>query len=257
MTALLELSGLGRRFGGLRALDDVSLAVEEGEIMGLIGPNGAGKTTLVNVVSGQLPASAGTIAFGGGDVTRAPAHRRARAGIGRTFQNVRLFGEETVLDNVKIGAFLRGRSGLTDALLRLPRMWRDEREIRALALEALELAGLADRAFVPARELSTGEQRLAELAKAAAMRPRLLFLDEPAAGLNPTEEGRLAESIKTLAEQMTLVVIEHHLDLIMSLCDRIAVLDFGSLIALGTPAEVRDDRAVIDAYLGSESGRAA
>jgi len=257
MTALLELDGLGRRFGGLRALRDVSFAVEAGEILGLIGPNGAGKTTLVNVVSGQFAPSEGTILFGGEDVTHALAYRRARSGIGRTFQNVRLFPEESVLDNVKIGAYLQGRSGLIDALFRLPRMWRDERAIRAIAMEAIELAGLGERAFAPARELSTGEQRLAELAKAAAMAPRLLFLDEPAAGLNPTEEARLASTIRTLAERMTLVVIEHHLDLIMGLCDRIAVLNFGELIAVDAPAAIRRDRAVIDAYLGPETGQAA
>jgi branched-chain amino acid transport system ATP-binding protein len=252
---MLRLEGVGRRFGGLRALRDVDLGVREGEIMGLIGPNGAGKTTLVSDVSGQIAASEGRVRFGGEDVTGLPAHRRARAGIGRTFQNVRLFAEETVLDNVKTGAYLLGRSGAIEAMLRLPRQRADEREIGAAAIDALELVGLADRALAPASELSTGEQRLAELAKAAAMRPRLLFLDEPAAGLNPTEEARLAETIQTLATRMTLVVIEHHLDLVMSLCDRVAVLDFGRLICVGTPDEVRADPAVIAAYLGPDPAR--
>jgi branched-chain amino acid transport system ATP-binding protein len=252
---LLRLDGLGRRFGGLRALRDVDLEVRDGEIMGLIGPNGAGKTTLVSVVSGQIAASEGTVRFGGEDVTGLSAHRRARAGIGRTFQNVRLFAEESVLDNVKTGAYLLGHSGVADAILRLPRQRRDEREIGEAALDALELVGLAHRALAPAAELSTGEQRLAELAKAAAMRPRLLFLDEPAAGLNPTEEARLSETITTLATRMTLVVIEHHLDLVMSLCDRVAVLDFGRLICVGTPDEVRADPNVIAAYLGPDPAR--
>ncbi|UGS38224.1 ABC transporter ATP-binding protein [Capillimicrobium parvum] len=252
---LLRLEGLGRRFGGLRALRDIDLGVREGEIMGLIGPNGAGKTTLVSVVSGQIAASEGRVSFGGDDVTGLAAHRRARAGIGRTFQNVRLFAEETVLDNVKTGAYLLGRSGVIEAMLRLPRQRTDEREIGAAAIDALQLVGLADRALAPAGELSTGEQRLAELAKAAAMRPRLLFLDEPAAGLNPTEEARLAETIQTLSTRMTLVVIEHHLDLVMSLCDRVAVLDFGRLICVGTPDEVRSDPGVIAAYLGPDPAR--
>jgi branched-chain amino acid transport system ATP-binding protein len=253
MTAVLELDGVSKRFGGVDALREVSLTVEEGEIFGLIGPNGAGKTTLVNVVSGQMRSDLGRVVYRGRDLSRAPAHRRARQGIGRTFQNVRLFPDQTVLENVKIGAYLRGTSGAVEAILRLPRMWRDERVIREEAFEALELAGLTGRADALAISLSTGEQRLAELAKAVAMKPGLLFLDEPAAGLNPTEETNLAETIRSLAKHATLVVIEHHLDLIMGLCDRIAVLNYGQLIAVGTPAEVRSSQAVIDAYLGIEA----
>jgi ABC-type branched-subunit amino acid transport system ATPase component len=249
---LLELTGVAKQFGGVQALRGIDLAVATGEILGLIGPNGAGKTTLINVVSGQMRPDEGRVLFDGHDVSRSPAHVRARAGIGRTFQNVRLFADQSVLENVKIGAYLRGRSGLVDAMLRLPRMWGDERMIRAAAIEAIELAGLGDRIHVPAARLSTGEQRLAELAKAAAMQPKLLFLDEPAAGLNPTEEASLATSIRTLSKRMTLVVIEHHLDLIMGLCDRVAVLHYGRLISVGTPPAVRDDPAVIAAYLGPD-----
>jgi branched-chain amino acid transport system ATP-binding protein len=194
----------------------------------------------------------GTVAFAGRDVTKAAAHKRARLGIGRTFQNVRLFPDQTVHENVQIGAYLLGRSGAVEAIFRLPRVRRDEQLIRHEATAALELVGLSGRADVPAARLSTGEQRLAELAKAAAMRPRLLFLDEPAAGLNPTEESRLAETIRRLAEHATLVLIEHHLDLIMGLCDRIAVLDYGRLVAVGTPGEIRNDENVIRAYLGDE-----
>jgi len=251
--AVLELAGVSKQYGGVAALSDVDLAVNDGEIFGLIGPNGAGKTTLVNVSAGQTAATKGRITFDGRDVSKAPAHRRARLGLSRTFQNVRLFPDQTVHENVQIGAYLRGGSGATEAILRLPRVYRDERAIRAEADAALELVGLGARAHVPASRLSTGEQRLAELAKAAAMRPRLLFLDEPAAGLNPTEEAKLAESIRTLAGRATLVLIEHHLDLIMGLCDRIAVLHYGRLIAVGTPAEVRADDAVVEAYLGGSA----
>jgi branched-chain amino acid transport system ATP-binding protein len=253
MTAVLELDGVSKRFGGVEALRGVSLAVEDGEIFGLIGPNGAGKTTLVNVVSGQMRCDSGRVVYRGRDVSRAPAHRRARHGIGRTFQNVRLFPDQTVLENVKIGAYLRGSSGAVEAIFRLPRMWRDECMIHEEAFEALELAGLTARADALAISLSTGEQRLAELAKAVAMKPGLLFLDEPAAGLNPTEESNLTGTIRSLAKHTTLVVIEHHLDLIMGLCDRIAVLNYGELIAVGIPAEVRASQAVIDAYFGTET----
>ena len=248
---LLEIDGLSKRFGGVEALRSVTFVVREGEIFGLIGPNGAGKTTLVNVVSGQMLGDTGSVTFGGIDVSGWPAYRRARQGVGRTFQNVRLFPDQTVRENVKIGAFLRGDSGLMDALLRLPRMWRDERTIAEAAAAAIELAGLSDRADVLAANLTTGEQRLAELAKAAAMSPRLLFLDEPAAGLDHTEEARLSETIRALAGEMTVVVIEHHIDLIMRLCDRVAVLNFGELIAVGDPAHIRSDEAVIAAYLGT------
>jgi branched-chain amino acid transport system ATP-binding protein len=251
VSALLELNGVSKQFGGVAALADVDLDVREGEIFGLIGPNGAGKTTLVSVTAGQMPATRGRIVFEGRDLSRAPAHSRARLGIGRTFQNVRLFPDQTVHENVQIGAYLRGRSGAVEAMLRLPRVHRDERAIRREADEALELVGLGARANVLASRLSTGEQRLAELAKAVAMRPKLLFLDEPAAGLNPTEESRLAASIRALAQRATLVLIEHHLDLVMSLCDRIAVLNFGRLLAIGTPAEIRANDAVVEAYLGA------
>jgi branched-chain amino acid transport system ATP-binding protein len=253
LTALLTLEGVSKHFGGVAALSDVDLEVREGEIFGLIGPNGAGKTTLVSVTAGQAPPTRGTIAFEGRDISRAPAHTRARLGISRTFQNVRLFPDQTVHENVQIGAYLRGRSGAVEAMLRLPRVRRDERTIRNEADEALELVGLGPRANVLASRLSTGEQRLAELAKAAAMRPKLLFLDEPAAGLNPTEEGRLASSIRALAERATLVLIEHHLDLIMSLCDRIAVLHYGRLLATGTPGEIRSNDVVVEAYLGGST----
>lgn len=246
----IELRGISKRFGGVVAVRDVTVSVQPGEIFGLIGPNGAGKTTLVSVASGQLQSDSGQIILDGRDITRLKPHRRAQLGLSRTFQNVRLFSEQTVLENIAIGAYLVGRSGLADALLRLPRLHRDERAITQAAQDAIDLAGLGERAQELAVNLSTGEQRIAELAKAAAMRPRLIFLDEPAAGLNPTEEQRLATTIRELATRMTVVVIEHHIDLIMRLCDRVAVLNFGELIALGEPATVRADEQVIAAYLG-------
>ena len=249
--AQLTLTGVSKRFGGVVAVSGVTLTVERGEIFGLIGPNGAGKTTLVNVASGQYRPDTGAVELDGREIARLAPHRRAALGLSRTFQNVRLFPDQTVFENVAIGAYLTGHSGLVDALLRLPRLARDEAETRAAAEQAIELAGLDGRADVLAASLTTGEQRLAELAKSCAMRPRLLFLDEPAAGLNPSEERRLSESIRELARHMTIVVIEHHIDLIMRLCDRVAVLNFGELIALGSPAEIRSDERVIAAYLGS------
>jgi branched-chain amino acid transport system ATP-binding protein len=249
--AQLTLTDVSKRFGGVVAVSGVTLTVERGEIFGLIGPNGAGKTTLVNVASGQYQPETGSVELDGREISRLAPHRRAELGLSRTFQNVRLVPDPTVFENVAIGAYLTGRSGLVDALLRLPRLARDEAETRAAAEQAIELAGLAGRGDVLAASLTTGEQRLAELAKSCAMHPRLLFLDEPAAGLNPSEERRLADSIRELARHMTIVVIEHHIDLIMRLCDRVAVLNFGELIALGSPAEIRSDERVIAAYLGS------
>lgn len=248
---LLQVESLSKRFGGLLAVNDVSFHVNAGEIMGLIGPNGAGKTTAVNVICGELAASAGSVQFDGLDVTDWPAHQRAQLGLVRTFQQVRLFPRQTVRSNVEIGAFQRGRSGLVGAVIRSAQMRRDEGTMRDAATEALTTLGLADRAEVLAGELSTGEQRLVGVARALAARPRLLVLDEPAAGLNESETIQLQHSIKTLRDSgITIIVVEHHMRLIMAVCDRICVLAEGAVITVDTPARVREDRRVLAAYLG-------
>jgi branched-chain amino acid transport system ATP-binding protein len=249
--ALLIVSELSKRFGGLLAVNDVSFHVDSGEIMGLIGPNGAGKTTAVNVICGELAASEGCVIFDGIDMTDWPAHLRAQRGLVRTFQQVRLFARQTVRSNVEIGAYQQGRSGLVGAVVRSSQMRRDEITMRDAATDALELLGLADRAEVLAGELSTGEQRLVGVARALAARPKLLVLDEPAAGLNESETIQLQRSIKALRDSgITIIVVEHHMRFIMAVCDRICVLADGAVIAVNTPALVREDPNVLAAYLG-------
>ncbi len=249
---LLEVNDLSRRFGGLVAVNRVSLTVNSGEIFGLIGPNGAGKTTLFNMITGLIPPSQGCFRLQNQDLTGRKPHQIAQRGIARTFQNIRLFRDLTVLDNVLLGRHIHSPVSLWPGILPLKRIQAWENAAQTEAWEILALLGLESRAEEKAQNLSYGEQRRLEIARALAVRPQLLLLDEPAAGMNPTEKQELTNFIRHIHHQfrLTLVLIEHHVPLVMGLCDRIAVLDFGQLIALGTPETVRVDPAVIAAYLG-------
>ena len=251
---LLVCQGMTRRFGGLVAVNDVSFGVLPGEIFGLIGPNGAGKTTLFNMMTGIIPASSGRLLYQGADITRLPSHRIAARGIARTFQNIRLFGNLSALQNVMIAQHVLTRSGVLAGVFGLPPAPREEAQVRAKALELLDLVGLAGRAGTLARNFAYGDQRRLEIARALALNPTVLLLDEPAAGMNSNEKHDLSAFIRDLRTRfsLTIVLIEHHVPLVMGLCDRIAVLNFGQLIALGEPSVVRNDPAVVDAYLGSE-----
>jgi ABC-type branched-subunit amino acid transport system ATPase component len=237
----------------LAALEDVSFAVRRGQITGLIGPNGAGKTTLLNVVSGVLAPSAGRVLLGERVITGLPLHRLAGLGIGRTFQNVRLFGELSVLDNVRLGLHTRQRGTLVETILRLPRARREDERSAVAAQQLLDRLGLGHVADAEASALAYGDQRRVEIARALALDPQLLLLDEPAAGLNATETEQLGELLTGLPEQgLSLLLIEHDMELIMRVCHHIVVLNFGRVIAQGSPDAIRQDRRVIEAYLGEE-----
>jgi branched-chain amino acid transport system ATP-binding protein len=251
---MLEVQQLTRRFGGLVAVNQVSFGVKEGEIFGLIGPNGAGKTTLFNLVTGLIPPTEGQMMFDGAPLGQRKPHQIAAKGIARTFQNIRLFKDLSAQDNILIAQHVHTRSGVLTGVLGLAPAPQEEREIREKAAELLALVGLQDRAQEKAQNLSYGDQRRLEIARALALAPKLLLLDEPAAGMNPNEKQSLSAFIRDLRDRfgLTVLLIEHHVPLVMSLCDHIAVLDFGQLIALGEPAQVRSDPAVIAAYLGNE-----
>jgi branched-chain amino acid transport system ATP-binding protein len=251
---VLEVREITRRFGGLVAVNHVSFAVQEHEIFGLIGPNGAGKTTLFNLITGLIPPSGGQLIYEGEEITKLRPHKIAAKGIARTFQNLRLFGNLSALENVAIADHIHSKTGILQGVLGLPRSVAQERQTFAKARDLLELVGLAHRAEQKARNFAYGEQRRLEIARALALQPKILLLDEPAAGMNPNEKGALSELIRQIRSSfnLTVVLIEHHVPLVMGLCDRIAVLDFGQLIALGQPEIVKNDPAVIEAYLGDE-----
>ncbi|MBD2384815.1 ABC transporter ATP-binding protein [Cylindrospermum sp. FACHB-282] len=252
---ILEAKALTRRFGGLVAVNNVSFAVNKDEIFGLIGPNGAGKTTLFNLITALIAPSSGELLYQGAEISQLRPHQIAGLGIARTFQNIRLFGELSALDNVIIAQHLHIKSGIIAGVLGLPRAAREEYKSRRKAIELLELIGLSDRTDEKARNLAYGDQRRLEIARALALQPQILLLDEPAAGMNPSEKQQLSQFIRELRDRfnLTIILIEHHVPLVMGLCDRIAVLDFGQLIALGEPSVVRNNPAVIEAYLGNES----
>ncbi len=251
---LLAVAGVSKRFGGLVALDDVSLSVRSGEIYGLIGPNGAGKTTLFNCMTGLYSVSAGEVRLAGAPVQGLKPHRIVARGFARTFQNIRLFANMTALENVMVGRHPRTRAGVLGAVLRCARTRAEEAGIRDKAHELLDYVGLKNRGRVLAGHLAYGDQRRLEIARALATEPRLLALDEPVAGMNPAERREMGELFLTLRDGgLTLLLIEHDVKLVMGLCDRVAVLDYGRKIAEGEPAAVRKDPAVIAAYLGGEA----
>ncbi|GAC1331415.1 MAG: ABC transporter ATP-binding protein [Candidatus Dormibacteria bacterium] len=256
--ALLSVENVTVRFGGIVAVNDASFDIEPGEIMGLIGPNGAGKTTLFNVVTRFYRPTAGDVKFEGRSLLDRRAHEIIGSGISRTFQNVELFRTMTVLDNVLVGNHINVRASWLASAVNWPAVRGTERSAREAAMQALAAVGLDDLAARPVAGLPFGSLKRVELARALVSNPRLLLLDEPAGGLNHEEVARLGELIRKIHEDadVTILLVEHHMNLVMGVSDRVVVLNFGKRIALGTPAEVRANPAVIEAYLGAESGAA-
>jgi len=256
---LLEITALNKNFGGLRAVKDFDMIIPQGGLVGLIGPNGAGKTTVFNLITGIYVATSGSIKFKGAEIVGLPPFDITKMGIARTFQNIRLFGNLTVLDNVRIAYHPHAGYGLADAVLRTPRFFQKEKELTEQAQEFLSVFNLQDRQGVIAKNLPYGEQRRLEIARALAADPTLLLLDEPAAGMNPNEVVNLMELIHFIRDRfkLTILLIEHQMRVVMGVCEHITVMDFGEVIARGNPAEIQSNPRVVEAYLGRGSAALA